>query len=160
LEQYTAKFNELSLADKLIAVASFLMIVPISFLPWWHYSESVTVAGTTFGGSASESAWGRPGDIWSILVLLICVAMFLAVVLPKFANVALPDLGSITWNQAFGGGAAALVVLMLLKAWRIQAAPIGGFGWGFFLAIIAAAAIAYGGFLKYQESVSAGVRKA
>jgi len=143
LEQYQAKFNELSLADKLIAVAGVLMLIPISFLPWWHWSLA--------GFSASKSAWGPPGDIWSILAVLVSLAMALAVILPKFANLALPNLGTVTWDQAFGGGSAALVVLMLLKAWRILAAPAGGFGWGFFLAIIAAAAIAYGGFLKFQE---------
>jgi hypothetical protein len=57
----------------------------------------------------------------------------------------------VTWAQIWGGGAAAVVVLVLLKAWRIQAAPIGGFGIGFFLGVIAAAAIAYGGYMLYTE---------
>ena len=62
------------------------------------------------------------------------------------------------WTEAprapravWGGGAAAIVVLMLLKAWRIMDVPAGGFGIGFFLGVIAAAAIAYGGYMMYAE---------
>jgi hypothetical protein len=51
--------------------------------------------------------------------------------------------------MVWGGGAAAVVVLMLLKAWRIQAAPYGGFGIGFFIAVVATVAIAYGGYMQY-----------
>jgi hypothetical protein len=60
---------------------------------------------------------------------------------------ALPQ--NVTWGQVWGGGAAAIVVLMLLKAWRILAVPAGGFGIGFFIGVVATAMIAYGGYMLY-----------
>jgi hypothetical protein len=73
---------------------------------------------------------------------------------------ALPDLGTMTWGQVYGGGGAAVVVLMLLKAWRILDVPLGGFGIGFFLAVICAGAIAYGGYMLYmEEKTGMGLRR-
>jgi hypothetical protein len=45
---------------------------------------------------------------------------------------------------------------MLLKAWRIMAVEAGGFGIGFFLGVIATAAIAYGGYLLYSADKGGG----
>ena len=73
-----------------------------------------------------------------------------AVIAQKLGNVQLPNIGGMSWGECYGGGAAAVVVLVLLKAWRIQAVPIGGFGIGFFLGVIATAALAYGGYLLYS----------
>jgi hypothetical protein len=68
-----------------------------------------------------------------------------------------------TWGQVFAAGGAALVVFTLLKAWRIQALDVGGsalgvdfgidksFGFGFFIGIVCAAAVAYGCYLMYSQ---------
>jgi hypothetical protein len=86
----------------------------------------------------------------------------------KFGNVNMPALPvGWTWGMAYGAAAAVLVVAMLLKAWRISSgevtiggvtgdASLGGFGIGFFLGVIATAAIAYGGFLLYSADKGGG----
>jgi len=40
---------------------------------------------------------------------------------------------------------------MLLKLWRIMAYPVGGPALGFFVALVATAAIVYGGYMLYRE---------
>jgi len=142
----------LSTPEKAIAGGGVLMLIA-SFFDWFH----ANVAGIV---SVGRSGWGAPGDLWSILAILISLALAAAVLAPKLGNMALPALPeNVTWGIVYGGGAAAVVVLMLLKAWRILAAPIGGFGIGFFVAVIATAAIAYGGYMIYSEEKSGMVNR-
>jgi hypothetical protein len=137
------KINTLSMPEKAIAGGGILMLIA-SILDWYHYSEGPF----SFG----ESGWGSPGSIWGILAILISIALAGVVIATKFGNVQMPALPQgVTWSMVWGGGAAAVVVLMLLKAWRIMDVPVGGFGIGFFLGVIAAAAIAYGGYMMYSE---------
>jgi hypothetical protein len=141
------KINLLSIPEKAVAGGGVLMLIA-SFFDWWHYS----VSGF---GSVGEGGWGEPGSIWGILAILLSLVLGGIVVATKLGNMQMPALPQgVTWDQVWGGGAAAVVVLMLLKAWRIMAAPVGGFGIGFFLGVIAAAAIAYGGYMMYMEQKS------
>jgi hypothetical protein len=133
--------NKLSTAEKAIAGGGILMFIA-SFFNWWSFSEA--------GFSASQSGW--EGAIWSVLAILICLALAALVLATKFGNVNMPDLPeNVTWGKVFGGAAVAVVVLMLLKAWRISAMDAGGFDIGFFLGLIAAAAVVYGGYTIYSE---------
>jgi hypothetical protein len=135
--------NKLSTAEKAIAGGGILMLIA-SFFNWWGGS----IAGTSFG----SSGWGSPGAIWSVLAILVCIALAGLVLATKFGNVNMPDLPeNVTWGKIFGGAAVAVVVLMLLKAWQISAEDAGGFQIGFFLGLIAAAAVVYGGYTIYSE---------
>ncbi len=143
MEDIVEKLKALSLPEKLIAGGGVLMFIA-GFFPWWSWSE--------LGFSASEGGWGQPGSIWSVLVILISLVLAGIVLARALGNVALPDLGpSLTWPKVFAGAGVAIVVLMLLKLWRIMDVPAGGMGWGFFVAIIAAALVVAGCFLMYQE---------
>jgi hypothetical protein len=135
------KLNQLSTPEKAVAGGGVLLLIA-SFLDWWHYSE----LGFSFG----ESAWGDPGSIWGILLVFVGIALAGIVLATKLGNMAMPQLPQgVTNGTLFGGGAALAVVLLLLKAWRIMDVPAGGFGIGFFLGVVAVAAIAYGGFMIY-----------
>jgi hypothetical protein len=138
------KINTLSLGEKLVVGGGVLMIIAVLFFDWYH----VSVGG--FGGGTSGTS--APGGIWGLLILLISIVLAGAVIAPKLGNMKMPALPTgMTWGKVFGYGAAAIVVLMLLKAWRINNVPIGGFGIGFWIGVIAAVAIAYGGWLLYKE---------
>jgi hypothetical protein len=142
------KVNLLSTPEKAIAGGGILMLIA-SFFNWWSYSEG----GFSFG----QSGWDSPGSIWGILAILISLALAGVVLATKLGNVQMPALPEgVTWGKVWGGGAALVVVFVLLKAWRIMDVPVGGFGIGFFLAVIAAAAIAYGGYMLYSEEKSGG----
>jgi hypothetical protein len=132
------KINELSTSEKLIAAGGIVMLIA-SFLPWYRVSF--------LGFSVSANGWESPGAIWSILAVIVSVALVLSVVLPKFGNVTLPDLGGVTWGQAFLAGGIAVAVFLVLKLVNHSS----DLSFGFFLAILAAAAIVAGGFLAFQE---------
>jgi hypothetical protein len=137
------KLNALSLAEKLIAGGGLLMLIA-SFFNWFSYSE--------IGFSVGSDGWSAPGSIWSTLAILVSIILAGIVIATKMGNVQMPALPqNLTWGQVWGGGAAAVVILMLLKLWRILAFPVGGPALGFFIALIAMAAIAYGGWLLYSE---------
>ena len=139
------RINLLNNGEKAVAGGGLLMLIAGLFLPWWRFS----ISGF---GSTSEGGLGQPGEIYSILAILISLALAGSIVAIKFGNVQMPALPSdLSWGQLYGGGGAAVAVLMLLKAWRISAVPAGGFGIGFFVAVIATAAIVYGGYLLYTE---------
>jgi hypothetical protein len=142
------KINALSIPEKAIVGGGVLMLIASLFLDWYHVSFE------GFGGGGTTGT-GAPGGIWGILVLLISIALAGVVVATKLGNVTMPALPEgVTWGMVWGGGAAAVVVFMILKAWRISAVPIGGFGIGFFLGVIATAAIAYGGYMLWTEEKS------
>lgn len=146
------KLNNLSLPEKLVAGGGVLMLVA-SFLDWYHFSIDFFGEGV----SAGEGGWGAPGSIWSTLAIIISVALAAVIIATKLGNIQMPALPQgVTWSQIWGYGAGAVVILMLLKAWRIMDVPVGGFGIGFYLGVVAAAAIAYGGFMLYTQEKTAG----
>lgn len=140
------KINELSTGEKLIAGAGVALLIA-SFLPWYR----VSVSFGEFSASASANGWQDPGALFSILAVLIGVALAAAVLAPKFGNVQLPALGSITWPQAFFGGGVAALVLVIIKFLNESSSV----SYGFFIGFIAAVALAAGGYLLYTEEKGA-----
>jgi hypothetical protein len=137
------RFNQLTVGEKAITIGGLVLLIAGLFLPWWSFSEGPF--------SFNQTGMEDPGGFWGILAVLLGLLMMGLVLAQRFGNIQLPDLGSITWGQAWGGAGAALALFMLLKAWRIMSADVGGFSWGFFVGLIAAAAVVYGAFMKYQE---------
>jgi hypothetical protein len=145
------KFNALGTGEKLIVIGGAVMLIA-SFLPWFN----IGVEGVP-GANASESGWGEPGQIRSLLAVFLSVAMAGIIAAVRVGNVQLPNLPEgLTWGKVWGGAAALLVVLMLPKAWRIIAvdAPEGidaGFDFGFLVALVATGLLVAGGYLLYSE---------
>jgi hypothetical protein len=144
------KVNTLSMGEKIIVGAGIVMLIA-SFLPW--YDVDVAFEGITLA-SASRSGWQSPGAIWSILATLIGVIMAGAVLAPKLGNVRLPDLGQVTWGQALLGMGVVAVIFVLLKLLNESSYM----AFGFFIGIIAAIALAVGGYLVFSEEKSGVVR--
>jgi hypothetical protein len=141
------KINTLSTGEKLIVGGGILMLIA-SFLPWYRvsFADILTI---------SRNGWESPGAIWSILATIIAVALAATIVAVKFGNVTLPDLGSITWGQLYLGAGALVGLLILLKLINESSS----ISYGFFLGIIAAGAIAAGGYLVYTEEKSGTVTR-
>jgi hypothetical protein len=136
------------MGEKAVAGGGILMLIA-SFFDWWHYSS--------LGFDVGEGGWGEPASIWSILAILISIVLAGIVLATRFGNMKMPDLPQgVTWGMVYGGGAALVVLFMLLKAWRISAVEVGGFGIGFWIGVVAAAAIAYGGYVLYSADKGAG----
>jgi hypothetical protein len=134
------KLNSLSNGEKLIAGGGVVLLIA-SFLPWY----SIDLGGlATF----SRNGWQSPGAIWSLLAVIIGVVMAGAILGPKFANIQLPDLGSITWPQAHLGLGGLALVFIILKF--INESSYLSFG--FYLGALAAIALAVGGYLYFTEN--------
>lgn len=138
-------FNKLTNADKVVA-GGFLAFFISLFLPWFKVD---------FGGFGSATASGWDVDfLWSTLPFLLGLIMVAQIALDRFSSVELPEI-PVTWGQVhlgLGGLSALLVVLKLLIG---EDDPISR-SWGLFVAVIAAGALAGGGFLKFQEDGTGG----
>jgi hypothetical protein len=134
--------NKLSTSDRLIAGGGIAYLI-FMFLPWYGLA----------GGS--NSGWDYfLGGVLPLILIAIMVAHVLLTALSP--DTKLPDL-PLPWAQVHliaGVAAAALVVLRLLIGSDVET----GFGdisldrkFGLFLAVLAAIAVAVGGYLKFQE---------
>ena len=131
-----------------IAGASGVALILIMFIFDWFSVEAAGGIGPSFGGSA----WEVFGGIDIVLFLAALAGIGLAVMSASQSNVNMPvALSAITAGL---GGLAALLVL-----YRIISPPDGGLGdlvdvgrsIGVFLGLIAAAGVAYGGWVAMQE---------
>jgi hypothetical protein len=144
MEKWIEKFNALSAGEKIIIPAGVVLFI-VGFLPW--YSVDLGPLGTY-----SRSGWESPGAIWSILAILIGLAMAGVVSLKTFGTVVIPDnVGGVTWPKIHLGGGVVAVVFLLIKL----ANESSNLGFAFYVGIIAAAALAVAGFLMFREESAA-----
>ena len=140
--------SKISKGGQIFAGAGIVYMIA-SFLPWY----SIEVVGSEFFGGASDSAnaWGDIGFLWGSLWALLLFAGAVVLVLPAF-GVQAPKLPAIAF-LAIAGLATLFTLLKLI----IGEDDVEGFieinaSFGLYLAVIAAAAAAFGGFLMFKES--------
>jgi hypothetical protein len=126
------------------------------FIPWWWaYSFNYSgIAGS--GGLSSSGGTGGFGDIWGILGFIVLLALIALFVIRPFAPQVLPALPAADYLIYAVGGVFILlmVVLFLTYAGTASVSGIGysaGISIGFFIGLVAAAAIAVGGWLKKTD---------
>lgn len=139
------KFKNLGIGEKIIVVAGLVLLID-SFLPWY----SVDLGPF---GSVSRSGWESPGAIWSILAVLVGLVMVAAIAIRTFSPATLPDnISGVTWPKIHLGAGIAVAVLVLIKLLDESSS----LGFGFYIGIICAAALAVGGVLMYREEAAGG----
>jgi hypothetical protein len=137
-QNIAAGFQGFSLGRKLVlggGLAAFIFF----FLPWYKVSFlGETIASANGMGGFATLAW--------LLVLVLTVIMALPLFGKRLSNfVQLP----ISEGQlALYGGGAALVIALLSVVTTMSDGV--GLAWGFFLAILALAAMTAGGWLMFQ----------
>src|SRR3989304_2351287 len=140
MDKLLEKFMALGIGEKIIIVAGVLLFID-GFLPWYSIDLGPF-------GSATRSGWQSPGAIWSMLAVLIGLAMGGAVILKGLTEVEIPDnVGGFSWPRILLGGGVAALVLLVVKLLNESSY----LGFGFYLGIICAAAPAVGGFLMFRE---------
>lgn len=139
MDKVMEKLNALSLGEKIIVLAGVVLFID-GFLPW--YSVDIGIA------SFSRNGWQSPGAIWSILAILIGMAMAGVVVLKNFTEAAIPDnVSGFSWPKIHLGGGVAALVFVLIKLLNESSYM----GFAFYVGIIAAGALAVAGFLMYRQ---------
>ncbi len=144
MDKLMEKFGALSIGEKVIIIAGAILFID-GFLPWYSID---------FGplGSVTRSGWESPGALWSMLAIVIGLAMAAVVALKGLTEVEIPDnVGGQSWPKILLGGGAAALLLVVIK--YLNESSFLGFG--FYLGIIAAAALAGGGFLMFREEQEA-----
>ena len=142
MEKMLERFNALSIAEKVILIAGAVLFID-GFLPWY----SVDVGPF----SVSRNGWESPGAFWSMLAVLIGLAMTATIVLRSFTEVAIPEnLSGVSWPRLYLGAGAASLVLVLIKLINENSY----LGFGFYIGIVATAVLATAGFLMYREEGS------
>ena len=139
--------NKLTLGDKIVAGAGILLFLDLLILPWHHIS--VSILGIT-AASFNRSGLQSPNALWGWLAWIITIALVASVILRKLTTVKLPDL-PIAWAQATFFATIAVAALLLIKLF----AETSSLGIGFWIAIILAAGMVYGGFLVSREPATA-----
>jgi hypothetical protein len=144
MDKWMEKFNALSLGEKIILPAGVALFI-VGFLPWYSVDLGVL-------GDYSHNGWQSPNGFLSILAILIGLAMAGVVGLKAFGTATIPDnVGGVSWPKIHLGAGAAALLFLLIKF-------IGDndyTAFGFYLGIIAAAALAAGGFLMFREESAA-----
>lgn len=144
MDKLVEKFMALGIGEKIIIVAGVVLFI-VGFLPWY----SVDLGPF---GDYTRSGWQSPGAIWSILAILVGLVMGGVVVVKGLTETEMPDnVGGFSWPKIMLGGGVAAVVLLLIKLLNESSY----LGFGFYLGIIAAAALAVGGFLMFREEAAA-----
>lgn len=145
------KFKALGLGEKIILVAALVLLID-SFLPW--YSVNIgSIAGVDLG-SVHRNGWESPGGLWSILAVLIGLAMAGVILVKNLAKEGtLPDnISGITWPKIYLGAGAAAALFIVIKIINESS----HLGFGFFVGIICVAGLAAGGVLMYRDEMAAG----
>ncbi len=142
-------FNKLSKGERIVLVAGVLLVIDLLFLPWHRIRLSVLGVGVT------ETATGvqAPNGGWGVLALLITLVMIGQIVAARFTSARLPR-PPVPWGQVHLFAGIAVLVLLLIKL----VAETDFLGFGAWLGIILAAALAFGGFtISKEPEVSPGL---
>jgi hypothetical protein len=151
MEKLVEKFMALGIGEKIIIIAGVVLFID-GFLPWYSASACGEVFGERICASASASGWGAPGAIWSILAVLVGLAMGAVVVVRGLTEAEIPDnVGGVSWPKILLGGGLATVLLVLIKLLNESS----HLGFGFYLGILCVVALAVGGFLMFREEEAA-----
>lgn len=143
MDKVVEKFMALGIGEKIIIIAAVVLFID-GFLPWY----SIDLGPVDF----TRNGWQSPGAIWSILAVLVGLAMGGLVVVKGLTEAEVPDnVGGFSWPKILLGGGVAALVFVLIKLLNESSY----LGFGFYLGIICAAALAAGGFLMFREEQAA-----
>ncbi len=140
MESVTEKFQALRTGEKIILIAGAVLFVA-GFLPW--YSLSVEGLGTF-----SRSGWQSPGALWSMIPVLIGLAMSGTVAAKAFTQLEVPDgIAGQSWATVYLAGGAIALVSVGIK----YLGESSFLGYGFYIGFLAAAGLAGAGLLLFKE---------
>ena len=142
--------SKMTTAAKIILVSGIVYLINL-FLPW----NKVCAGGGDIGGIAIPSYCVNVGGthglgIVLLLLVIVIIAMEIMIIMGLDANMPMEA----KQRQVIGSGLVGLLlILTLLKVLLVDNDYLS---WPAWLGIILAAIMGYGGFMRFQESQSAG----
>lgn len=142
--------SKISKGGQIFAGAGIVFLIA-SFLPWYSIEFGDSGLGVITGASDSANAWGDIGFLWGSLWALLLLGGAVLLILPAF-GVAAPKIPPVAFLAV--GALATLFTLLKLLIGEDDSPPYFTIdaSFGLYLAIIAAAAATFGGFLLFKES--------
>src|SRR3972149_9053292 len=148
MDKLLEKFMALGIGEKIIIIAGAVLFID-GFLPWYSIDLGPF-------GSVTRSGWQSPGAFWSMLAILIGIAMSGVVAVKISTEGVIPEnVGGFTWPKIFLGGGVAALVLVVIKFLNESS----NLGFGFYLGFIAAAAPAVAGGAMFRGESGAGAAR-
>jgi len=132
-------FQKMSIGEKIILIAGPLLLID-SFLPWYDVDLGPF-------GSVTRSGWESPGALWSILAMLCGVVAAGLVAVTRFTAVKLPALPEgVSMARVYAGLGVAALLFVIVK-WVNESDFLG---FGFYLGVVLAIALAAGGVMMFM----------
>src|SRR3990172_3657366 len=142
MEKWLEKFMALGVGEKIIVIAGLILFID-GFLPWYDVDLGIV--------SVTRSGWESPGAFWSILAILLGIAMSGVIAGKALTEGVIPDnVGGVTWPKILLGGGVATALLVLIKLLNESSY----LGFGFYIGIICAPPLALGGVLLYRQEIA------
>jgi hypothetical protein len=133
-------FSKLTLGDKIVLGAGGLLILDLLFFPWHKISVASIV-------DVNRTGVQSPNSFYGVLALLLVLVMVAQVVVSKLTGAKLPEI-PVPWPRVHLIAGVAVFVLLLLKL-LVETRFLG---FGAFLGLILAAAVAFGGYTISREA--------
>lgn len=142
--------TKLTQADRIVLVAGVLLIVNLLFLPWHHIDLGgslgrlgldVTGVDTSFSRSGVQS----PNAAYGLLAVIVAAVMVGQVAASKLFGAQLPDPPA-PWSQIHFIAGCVVLALLVIKL----LAETTALGFGSYLGVLLAAALAFGGYSMRQ----------
>ena len=139
-------FKKITQGERIVLIAGVLLIIDLLFFPW----HKIDLGGLV-GVDVTRTGVQSPNSFYGVIALLITVVMVGQIIAAKLANATLPAM-PVTWGQVHL--IAGIVVLVVLLIKLIVETDFLGFG--AYLGILLAAALAFGGFTVNKEYTALG----
>ncbi|MGI9023293.1 MAG: hypothetical protein ACR2HV_08710, partial [Acidimicrobiales bacterium] len=128
--------------------AGVLLIVDLLFLPW--HSIDVGILASLDVGTINRTAVQSPKEFYGILALLLTVVMVTQVALARLTTAKLPQI-PVPWGHVHVIAGVSVLVLLLVKL-LVETKSLG---YGAWLGVLLAGALAFGGYTVNRESSAA-----
>lgn len=145
------RFTAMPLGEKIILIAAPLFFI-VGFLPWFDYD----IAG--FDGP-SRSGWSGDFSFFSMIAILLALAMAAVIAIQRFTTIALPALpAGVTWARVYLGASVYIALAVLLRL--VLGESAGPFdadmAFGIWLAVLVAAALVVGAGMLFMAERQGG----
>ena len=141
-------FNKLSKGERIVLISGVLLVIDLLFLPWHRIKISPLL-----GVDVSRTGVQSPNQGYGVLALLITLVMIAQIVAARFTSAKLPK-PPVPWGRVHLIAGVVVLALLVIKL----LAETSYLGFGCFLGLILAAALAFGGFtISTEPEVSPGL---